>query len=145
MSLKASTPTADQGTLRMDRLGNSLVSLILGKLERLLCLPHAFFFTSISVWVSITLQPITLTPENFLQALVTRCCCCFVVMSYLTLLQPHGLYSPPGSSVHGISQARILEWVAISFSSLRSPFFPSPRSFILIAESYVSSVISDPL
>ena len=27
--------------------------------------------------------------------------------------------SPPGSSVHGISQARILEWVAISFSSLQ--------------------------
>ena len=25
-------------------------------------------------------------------------------------------YSPPGSSVHGIFQARILEWVAISFS-----------------------------
>ena len=24
--------------------------------------------------------------------------------------------SPPGSSVHGISQVRILEWVAISFS-----------------------------
>ena len=24
--------------------------------------------------------------------------------------------SPPGSSVHGISWARILEWVAISFS-----------------------------
>ena len=23
---------------------------------------------------------------------------------------------PPGSSVHGISQARILEWIAISFS-----------------------------
>ena len=30
------------------------------------------------------------------------------------LLQTCGLY-PPGSSVHGISQARILEWVAISF------------------------------
>ena len=29
-------------------------------------------------------------------------------------LRPHD-YSPPGSSVHGISQARILEWVAISF------------------------------
>ena len=26
------------------------------------------------------------------------------------------LWSPPGSSVHGIFQARILEWVAISFS-----------------------------
>ena len=25
-------------------------------------------------------------------------------------------HSPPGSSVHGISQARILEWAAISFS-----------------------------
>ena len=24
--------------------------------------------------------------------------------------------SPPGSSVHGVSQARVLEWVAISFS-----------------------------
>ena len=26
------------------------------------------------------------------------------------------LYNPPGSSVHGISQARVLEWAAISFS-----------------------------
>ena len=25
-------------------------------------------------------------------------------------------HSPPGSSVHGVSQASILEWVAISFS-----------------------------
>ena len=31
-------------------------------------------------------------------------------------LQPYGQYSPPGSSVHGILQARILEWVAIPFS-----------------------------
>ena len=31
-------------------------------------------------------------------------------------LLSHGLYSPPGSSVHGILQARILEWVAIPFS-----------------------------
>ena len=30
--------------------------------------------------------------------------------------------SPPGSSVHGISQMRILEWVAISFS--RGSFWP---------------------
>ena len=29
--------------------------------------------------------------------------------------------SPPGSSVHGILQARILEWVAISFSRGFSP------------------------
>ena len=31
-------------------------------------------------------------------------------------LWPHGLYSLPGSSVHGILQARILEWEAIPFS-----------------------------
>ena len=31
-------------------------------------------------------------------------------------LQPHGLCSPPGSSVQGILQARILQWVVISFS-----------------------------
>ena len=30
--------------------------------------------------------------------------------------------SPPGSSVHGISQARIVEWVAISFSTVDSSF-----------------------
>ena len=28
--------------------------------------------------------------------------------------------SPPGSSVHGIFQARVLEWVAIAFSNLLS-------------------------
>ena len=32
-----------------------------------------------------------------------------------TLCNPMN-HSPPGSSVHGICQARILEWVAISFS-----------------------------
>ena len=31
-------------------------------------------------------------------------------------LRPHRLYSLPGSSVHGILQTRILEWVAIPFS-----------------------------
>ena len=29
-------------------------------------------------------------------------------------------HSPPGSSVHGILQARILEWVAISYSRVSS-------------------------
>ena len=33
-----------------------------------------------------------------------------------TLCNPRLHYSPPGSSVHGILQARILEWVAIPFS-----------------------------
>ena len=38
----------------------------------------------------------------------------------LNLLWPHGLCSPPGSSVHWILQARILEWVAISFPRVSS-------------------------
>ena len=41
---------------------------------------------------------------------------CSVAQSYLTLSDPMDC-SPPGSSVHGIFQARILEWVAISYSS----------------------------
>ena len=45
-----------------------------------------------------------------------------------TSLQPHRLYSPPGSSVHEISQARILEWLAISFSRASSP----PRDLIRV-------------
>ena len=48
---------------------------------------------------------------------------CFelVTQSCLTLCDPVDC-SPPGSSVHGILQARILEWVAISFS--RGSFQP---------------------
>ena len=43
------------------------------------------------------------------------CCCCLVAQSCLTLCNPMDC-CPQGSSLHGISQARILEWVAISFS-----------------------------
>ena len=39
-----------------------------------------------------------------------------VTQSCLTLCDPRDC-SPPGSSVHGIFQARVLEWVAISFSN----------------------------
>ena len=46
-------------------------------------------------------------------------CGCLVAKSCPTLCNPMD-YSPPGSPVHGISQARILEWVAISFSSVSS-------------------------
>ena len=43
------------------------------------------------------------------------CCCCWVRKSCLTLCNPMNC-SPQSASVHGISQARILDWVAISFS-----------------------------
>ena len=41
--------------------------------------------------------------------------------------------SPPGSSVHGISQARILEWVAISFSKSQSPSSSHPLFLLLVS------------
>ena len=41
---------------------------------------------------------------------------CSVTRLYLTLCDPMD-YSSPDSSVHGISQVRILEWIAVSSSS----------------------------
>ena len=47
-------------------------------------------------------------------------------------------YSPPGSSIHGILQARILEWVAIPFSrDLPDPGI-EPMSPALPADSLTS-------
>ena len=67
----------------------------------------------------------------FLSKEISCCCCCvvffflflssilcgvvLVTKSCLTLWDPMDC-SLPGASVHGISQARILEWIAISFS-----------------------------
>ena len=47
--------------------------------------------------------------------LKTKSVCVLVAQSCPTLWDPMN-YSPPGSSVHGTLQARILEWDAISFS-----------------------------
>ena len=52
--------------------------------------------------------------EVRLDPLLWRTVCAYA-QSCLTLCSPMD-YSPPGSSVHGISQGRILEWVAISYS-----------------------------
>ena len=54
--------------------------------------------------------------------------CCLVPKSCPTVCDPMDC-SPPGSSVHGISQARILEWIAISFSRGSS----QPRDQTLIS------------
>ena len=50
-------------------------------------------------------------------------------------------YSPPGSSVHGILQARILEWVGISFSRGSSqPKDPTHISCVSCIGSSVQSL-----
>ena len=50
-----------------------------------------------------------------------------VAQSRLTLCDPMDC-SPPGSSLHGILQARVLEWVAISFS--RGSSWPRDRTWV---------------
>ena len=54
-------------------------------------------------------------------------CVCMHAQSCPTLCNPMDC-SPPGSSVHGISQARILEWVAISSS--RGSSWPRDRTHV---------------
>ena len=71
-------------------------------------------------------------------------------LSHVRLFAPHGLYSPPGSSIHGTLQARILEWVAIAFS--RGSSQPRHGTWVsciggkvLYCESKSHSVLSDSL
>ena len=68
---------------------------------------------------------INLQTNHLKQCLVyktTQCCCCLVAQLCLTLCHLMDC-SPPGSSVHGIFQARILEWVVLFISSVQfSPF-----------------------
>ena len=64
-------------------------------------------------------------------------CVCVCVSSHSIMsdsLRPHGLCSQWGSSVHEIFQARILEWVAISFSS------GTPQPGGRICDSYFSCI-----
>ena len=51
----------------------------------------------------------------------------------LTLCDPMD-YSPPGFSVHGIFQARVLEWVAIAFSDTTQSgviYYGIPKELIM--------------
>ena len=66
-----------------------------------------------------------------------------VAQSCLTLCDPVDC-SLPGSSVHGILQARVLEWVAISFSSDLSDPGIKPRSSTLQADAFVSELLGKP-
>ena len=57
-----------------------------------------------------------------------------------TLCDPMGC-SLPGSSVHGIFQARVLEWVAISFSRGSS----QPRDRTRVSHTVADALPSEPL
>ena len=57
-------------------------------------------------------------PAGILGSVPVQLCLCLVTQLCPTLCDPMGCMdcSPPGSSVHGILQARTLEWAAISIS-----------------------------
>ena len=59
---------------------------------------------------------------------------CLVTKSCLTVWDPMGC-SPPGSSVRGIFQARILEWIAISFS--RGSSQPMDRTHVSCIDRWI--------
>ena len=72
------------------------------------------------------------------------CCCSSVAKSCPVLCNPMD-YSLPGSSVHGIPQARILEWIALPFSR----GFSQPRDrtwiFCTAADSLASEQPGKPV
>ena len=67
----------------------------------------------------------------------THSSCCFVTQLCLNLCDPMNC-SPPGSSVHGILQERIVEWVAIPFCRGSSHPGIEPGSPALQADSLLS-------
>ena len=74
-------------------------------------------------WQSVVYQPTVFPLHGQTEGCVQSC---------PTLCDPMDC-SPPGSSVHGILQARILEWVAISFS--RGSSWPRDQTRV----SYIAS------
>ena len=66
---------------------------------------------------------------NKVQKTCLHLCMCAQLLQSCPILCDPVDYSPPGSSVHGVSQARILEWVAISFSR----GFSEPRDWTRVS------------
>ena len=66
-----------------------------------------------SAWQVAALGQYSFLERNYIEMLLLLLSC----KSCLTLLSDPLDCSPPGFSVHGTSQAKILKWVAISFSS----------------------------
>ena len=81
--------------------------------------------------------------KNSERCKVIDCVCVWVAQSCLTLCDPIDC-SPPGSLVHGILQARVLGWVAISFS-IRLPVCACVCVCVCVCVSVSHSVVSDSL
>ena len=73
-----------------------------------------------------------LISRNFGSQLTLHCCCCLVAKWCPTLCNSMDC-SSTSSSIHGIYQARILEWVAISYSRGSSRPRTKPMSLVSLA------------
>ena len=73
------------------------------------------FYTSVSLLLSRTQGYCYHLSNSFKCLSFSKLRCVYQLLSYVRLCNPMDC-SPPGSSVHGILQVRILEWAAIPFS-----------------------------
>ena len=97
-------------------------------------------------WAPLSFFPLIFffSPNIYLFGCARSCCCSLATESYPTLCNAIDC-SPPGSFVHGISQARILEWVAFpSAGHLPNPGI-EPGSPELQADSSPSEPSGKPM
>ena len=88
-------------------------------LSKIVCLLIPINFPSLKMGIRVFVFPVPIIMDSLCTFLYYYCCS--VAQSCLILCDPIDC-SLPGSFVHGILQARILEWVAISISH---PFHPN--------------------
>ena len=70
---------------------------------------------------------------------------CVQSLGHIQLVTTPWAVLPPGSSVHGIFQARTLEWVAISFLGDLSDLGVEPASLALAGRFFTTSAIWEAL
>ena len=99
-----------------------------------------WFKSRISTKVNIEISPLEGSKLEVILELTTSgvdkdcvCVCVCVLSCVRFFMTPWTDNSPPGSSVHGIFQARMLEWVAISYCR----FSPEPKD-----QTHISPALS---
>ena len=102
-------PRADKEEKMQPLLARSFASK-----AAIMCEGNYYWFTSYN------------TPGTILSVSRTLCVCMCELLSCVQLCDPMDC-SPPGSSVHGISQAKILEWVAMLS---RGSSWPSDQTWV---------------
>ena len=105
-----------------------------------LCTHRTLLLCSDSTTVPFPLSKFSLPPRSFLLAHKDAMCCAKLPQSCPTLCKSMD-HSPPGSSVHGILQARILEWVALlsSRGSTNPGIEPTSLMYPALAGGFVTT------